>query len=177
MFLFLCFVIDQRKLICITIDSQIMSTQIDASGDMLRINDQLLLDSNRTVTASAFSFNDYVDARVHFDCSREKNVVSIGFVSVLNLTAYELECVHVLIDVFEGSNWIHRTSSLQASHKISVLRGGAEELYDEAFEFEFDASFELDNIEMRVYIVGNVVSGSRTKRILGGARLFLGDIN
>lgn len=154
-----------------------MFTRFDASGDMLRINDQLLLDSNRTVTASAFSFNDYVDARVHFNCSREKNVVSIGFVSVLNLTVYELECVHVLIDLFEGANWIHRTSSLQASNEISVLRGAAEELYDEGFEFEFDSSFELENIEMRIYIIGDVVGDSRTKRILGGAHLVLGDIN
>ena len=142
---------------------------------MLRINDQLLLNLNKPMNGNLFTLNDYVDARVYFDISKQTNSVAITFVSVLNQTVYKLGCVYVLIDVFEQNKWIHRSATVVNS-RLDVIDGCEEKFCDELFEFEFDSTFDLDNIELNVYIIGNVLDDGSTKRILGGAHLVLKEI-
>ena len=155
-------------------------------ANKLEINDKLLLEMNK-------NFEDmlsvkYADARVTINYLDKKNIISIAFYSILNLSSFELNFVHILIDIFYKKSCKRRLVS-----KIDPvnIRQHEEKLFDQNFFIEFNTKIEINEIKINVFIIGqiaepnpekkeeetNVVLTSKSSfsdmQILGGAHLVL----
>ena len=170
-----CSVINMRK-----------SMSMPLLANRLEINDNLLLEMNK-------NFEDmlavkYADARVTINYLDKKNIISIAFYSILNLSNFELNFVHILIDIFYKKSCKKRLVSKIAPVNI---RPYEEKLFDQNFFIEFNAKIEINEIKINVFIIGqvaepnedhreqetNVVLTSKSSlsdmQILGGAHLVL----